>query len=150
MKPIGNAGEIVPGERIGIVALADSMDEVVAKLSGRQIRWEERRNHRILHADPYSVWFDIATQGITQISVGKGFSGLFLARIGIGSTLREVGMIAGRYYDREDAYHLEGHPGICFELEDVDNWTEETAPIEFITIFAPPTQVSSDCNSREH
>jgi len=34
-----------------------------------------------------------------------------------------------------DTYEMENEKGICFELEDVDDWEELAAPIEFIYVF---------------
>lgn len=126
---------IVPGQRVDVVFLSDSMDEIVCKLSNYSMTWEELPLHRVLQAGPYKVWFDKATGKACQISVGKGFQGLFLSSVGIGGTLRALKNVAGSLRDENGAYHVDRYPGICFELEDVDDWAEETAPIEFITIF---------------
>ena len=126
---------VQPGKRIGAVSLGDCMDEVVRKLRDRPITWEERATQRVMYAPPYRIWFDKDSGIISQISVGKGFRGCFLSCIGIGSTLQEVKSVAGDYRDVDDAYHLDDYPGICFELEDIDDWDEATAPIEFITVF---------------
>ena len=55
--------------------------------------------------------------------------------IGIGSTLEDVKKYIGNYISVYDTYELENVRGICFELEDVDNWNELTAPIEYIYVF---------------
>ena len=130
-----DTGEIVAGERAGSISLSDTMNGIVEKFRGRPVHWEERPYVMVLHADPYKIWVDKRTQAIDQILVGKGFDGKFLLEIGIGSTLRDVVRVAGSYNEQGDAYHLDAYPGICFELEDVGDWEEETAPIEFISVF---------------
>ena len=128
---------IVPGVRIGPVSLTDSEEYILQILGAYAVEWRELDGVRILRAGPYRVWFDRESGRALQITVGQGFRGCYLGRIGIGSTLRDVEQIAGPLRDEYDAYHLERAPGICFELEDIDDWDEWTAPIEFISVFSP-------------
>lgn len=61
--------------------------------------------------------------------------------IGIGSTLTDVLKYIGNYKEVYDTYELENILGICFELEDVDewdwdgDWEELAAPIEWIFVY---------------
>ena len=72
---------------------------------------------------------------LDQIGVQKDFTGKFKKYIGIGSTLQDIKNYIGEYIQVYDTYELEHEKGICFELEDVDDWNELTAPIEFIYVF---------------
>lgn len=55
--------------------------------------------------------------------------------IGLGSTLKDVQQLVGNYVNVYDTYEMINDKGICFELADIDNWSELTAPIEFIFVF---------------
>lgn len=70
-----------------------------------------------------------------QIGVRGGFKGKYKGKIGIGSTLKEVKEYIGDYKSVYSTYEMEQDKGICFELEDVDDWDELTAPIENIYVF---------------
>jgi len=41
----------------------------------------------------------------------------------------------GGYNNDGDVYEIPNVKGICFELEDVDDWEELTAPIEWIFVY---------------
>lgn len=43
--------------------------------------------------------------------------------------------LVGNYVNVYDTYEMIDDKGICFELADIDNWSELTAPIEFIFVF---------------
>ena len=85
-------------------------------------------------------WLDEKDE-VSQIGVTKGFEGKFRDIIGIGSTLTDVLKYIGNYKEVYDTYELEDIPGICFELEDVDewdwdgDWEELAAPIEWIFVY---------------
>ena len=57
-------------------------------------------------------------------------------------TLTNVLKYIGNYKEVYDTYELEDIPGICFELEDVDEWDRDgdgeelAAPIEWIFVYA--------------
>ena len=55
--------------------------------------------------------------------------------IGLGSTLQDVRQYIGDYVEVYDTYELKGVKGICFELEDIDEWNELKAPIDHIYVF---------------
>lgn len=79
-------------------------------------------------------WFDKRDK-VRQIGVTKGFQGKFRDVIGIGSTLTDVLQYIGKYEEEYDTYEPVDTPGVCFELEDVDDWEELTAPIEWIFVY---------------
>lgn len=53
----------------------------------------------------------------------------------MGSTLTDVKNSVGNYVNVYDTYEMETDKGICFELEDIDDWDELKAPIEHIYVF---------------
>ena len=63
------------------------------------------------------------------------FKGKYKGIIGLGSTLKDVQQLVGNYVNVYDTYEMINDKGICFELADIDNWGELTAPIEFIFVF---------------
>ena len=69
-----------------------------------------------------------------QIGVTKDFYGDFMS-ICIGSTMKDVVNKFGGIENDGDVYAIPGIEGLCFELEDVDNWDELTAPIEWIYVY---------------
>ena len=52
--------------------------------------------------------------------------------IGLGSTLCDVKEKIGNYIQNHDTYELEDIKGICFELEDIEDWDQLKAPIDHI------------------
>ena len=63
------------------------------------------------------------------------FKGKYKGIIGLGSTLKDVQQLVGNYVNVYDTYEMINDKGICFELADIDNWSELTTPIEFIFVF---------------
>lgn len=70
-----------------------------------------------------------------QIGVGDDFQEKYKNIIGIGSTLSDIKKFVGNYVNVYDTYEMEVEKGICFELEDIDDWDELTAPIEYVYVF---------------
>lgn len=80
--------------------------------------------------------FWIASDGkVDQIRVEGDFKGKYKNAIGLGFTLEDVEKLAGNYIKVYDTYELAGDKGICFELEDIDDWDELKAPIDHIYVF---------------
>lgn len=128
--------DIRAGIGVGRFQLGMSIDELgnVLMVPGER---EDLPLHTKIKTGPFTFWVDKLTGTLWQIMVGRGFTGRFLDRIGIGSTLAEVQTVAGDFQEEGDSYILPSHPGICFELEDVDDWDEMTAPIEYISVYVP-------------
>lgn len=80
--------------------------------------------------------FGIANDGkVDQIGVEKEFGGKYEGVIGLGSTLQDLRQYIGDYVQVYDTYELKDINGICFELEDIDDWDELKAPIDHIYVF---------------
>ncbi len=80
-------------------------------------------------------WIDKSQTSVTQIMVFGEYDGKFLEKIGIGSTLSDLNHLGIGWIKEDYIYKLPEYPGICFELEDIDEWNELEAPIEFISIY---------------
>ena len=63
------------------------------------------------------------------------FKGKYKGIIGLGSTLKDVQQLVGNYVNVYDTYEMINDKGICFELADIDNWSELTAPIDLYLFF---------------
>lgn len=128
------AGEVIPGVSIGEYKIGMRKEELLqiigADIKERYINSDES----IITLENAVVWID-RNKTVRKIGVSKGFQGLYNASIGIGSTLQEVNEIFGKYEYDQYTYIISGIDGMCFELEDVEGWEEETAPIEWIYIY---------------
>ena len=126
-------GSIVPGVGIGNIKL-DITREQLLNIIGSDFKERFRENDSVIEVENARFW--IAEDNcLDQIGVQKGFTGKFKKYIGIGSTLQDIKNYIGEYIQVYDTYELEQEKGICFELEDIDDWNELTAPIEFIYVF---------------
>lgn len=126
-------GSIVPGVGIGNIKL-DITREQLLNIIGSDFKERFRENDSVIEVENARFW--IAEDNcLDQIGVQKDFTGKFRKYIGIGSTLQDIKDYIGEYIQVYDTYELEQEKGICFELEDVDDWNELTAPIEFIYVF---------------
>ena len=126
-------GSIVPGVGIGNIKL-DITREQLLNIIGSDFKERFRENDSVIEVENARFW--IAEDNcLDQIGVQKDFTGKFRKYIGIGSTLQDIKNYIGEYIQVYDTYELEQEKGICFELEDVDDWNELTAPIEFIYVF---------------
>jgi len=126
-------GSIIPNVGIGSYLLDITKKELL-DIIGNNYKETVRKRDSIISIENAKFW--ITEDGkIDQIGVTKGFHGTYKNVIGIGSTLTEVKEKIGNYVEVGDTYEMENEKGICFELEDVDDWEELTAPIEFIYVF---------------
>lgn len=126
-------GNIMAGVGIGNIKL-NITREALLKVIGTDYTEQFLEMGSIITIENAKFWID--TEGkVAQIGVGKGFRGMYKNIIGIGSTLTDVISQIGGFVEVEYAYELEDEKGICFELEDVDDWEQLTAPIEFIFVF---------------
>lgn len=140
MKKI-QQGEVVEASHIGEFYIGMSRKELL-RLLNTEYEEDTKRNHYIvIETGNAMFWIDRESSKIKQIGVTKGFQGKFRNIIGIGSTLTDVLKYIGNYKEVYDTYELEDIPGICFELEDVDerdwdsDWEELAAPIEWIFVY---------------
>ena len=73
-----------------------------------------------------------------QVGVTIGFTSKLDDCIGIGSTMADVKIKYGGYYEEYDDYLIDGLEGIYFELGDTDeddDWDELAAPIKWIFVY---------------
>ncbi|GHU61059.1 hypothetical protein FACS189418_0020 [Clostridia bacterium] len=126
-------GSIIPNVGIGSYLLDITKKELL-DIIGNNYKETMRKRDSIISVENAKFW--IAEDGkVDQIGVTKGFRGTYKNVISIGSTLAEVKERIGNYVEVGDTYEMENEKGICFELEDVDDWEELIAPIEFIYVF---------------
>lgn len=126
-------GDIVPGVQIGNYVIGTKKEIIVSSIQDDYKVWERGDGFCIFTFDNFKLWFD--KEGVLfQIGVTKGFLGNFDS-IHIGSTMQDIIDRYGNYKDDGDEYLLPDIDGICFELEDVDDWDELTAPIEWIFVY---------------
>lgn len=126
-------GEIEPGIRISNFFIGSKKEEVIAKLDDNYKVWEREDGFCIYTLDNFKLWFGVNGE-LEQIGVTKGFLGNYNS-ISIGTTMQDVMIQFGQYENDGDVYLISGLDGICFELEDVDDWDELTAPIEWIFVY---------------
>ncbi|XCP84987.1 hypothetical protein ABXS75_18480 [Roseburia hominis] len=129
-------GPIIPGVRIGNIRLGIDKEELL-RAAGEDYQEEFLEMGSIIKVENARFW--IASDGkVDQIGVEGDFEGKYKGVIGLGSTLKDVKGLVGNYVEVYDTYEMEVDKGICFELEDVDEWEEWDelrAPIDHIYVF---------------
>lgn len=126
-------GIIQPGKKIGDLCIGSKKEDVIKKLDSDYKLWQREDGFCIYVFENFKLWFDICGN-LVQIGVTKGFLGDYQT-ISIGSTMYDVKMKFGKYENDGDVYEIPNVKGLCFELEDVDNWDEFRAPIEWIFVY---------------
>ena len=124
-------GEIIPCVGIGEFKLGMSLSEIT-NILGSDCKERELGIGSQIITENARFWF--RENSLVQIGVTKGFEGKY-NNIGIGSTLTDVKKYFGDYECNCDTYNPIGKKGMCFELEDIDDWEELSVPIEWIFIF---------------
>lgn len=124
---------IIPGIGIGNIKLGITREQLLDIIGSD---FEERflESGSVIGVENAKFWID-ENNCLSHIGVHKDFSGKYKEFIGIGSTLQDVKNYIGDYIEVYDAYEPEKERGISFELEDIDDWDELTAPIEYIHVF---------------
>ena len=126
-------GIIEPGIRISNYIIGSKKENILNNLEDNYQIWERGDGFCIYTLDNFKLWFNVNGE-LVQIGVTKDFYGDFMS-ICIGSTMKDVGNKFGGIENDGDVYAIPGIEGLCFELEDVDNWDELTAPIEWIYVY---------------
>lgn len=126
-------GAIIPNVCIGDIKLGVTKKELL-ELIGSDYQEQLLDMGSIISIENAKFWID-SDGKVEQIGVEKDFKGKYKGRIGIGSTLSDLRQDIGDYIQVYDTYELENKKGICFELEDIDNWDELKAPINHIYVF---------------
>lgn len=127
-------GEIIPGERIGRFNIGMSKEKLLSQIQHDYTEWNRGDGFCIVSIENAKFWVGV-DQKVYQIGVRGEFKGKLDGKIGIGSTLREVKEKYGSYEQEKDTYGISDVGGVCFELEDVDEWEELTAPINWIFVY---------------
>lgn len=115
--------------------LGCGLEEIKEEIKDLDFTEEELDNHFTLSTDSIKFWIDKDQSNVTQISVFGEYTGKFLKKIGIGSTLSDLNDLGIKWVKEDYVYKLPEYPGVCFELEDIDDWNEIEAPIQFISIY---------------
>lgn len=129
-----NDKEIIPNYGIGNIILGMTYLDFT-KISKNDTIKHLTEIGAIITLENAKLWFN-KNNILYQIMVFGDFGGKYKNSIGIGSTLKDVEDRVGNYEEDGDVYILTDYPGICFELMDVDDWEERTAPIEMISIYS--------------
>ena len=127
------SGEIEPGIGISKYRIGSKKEEIISDLGNDYQVWERGDGFCIYTMDNFKLWFGVNGE-LEQIGVTKGFCGNYMS-VGIGATMQYVADKLGRFENDGDVYIIPGIEGMCFELEDVADWDELTAPIEWIYIY---------------
>lgn len=126
-------GPIIPGIGISSIRLGMSRQELLC-LIGDDYQEQCLEMGSIIKIENAKFW--ISSDGkVDQIGVENDFRGKYKKLIGLGSTLVELKKYVGDYIEVQDTYELKDIKGICFELEDIDDWDELKAPIDHIYVF---------------
>lgn len=139
-------GKLIPGVAIGEYYIGMKKEDLLKKLGNDYIdRWLGSGNRKII-LENAMIWID-ENDLVRQIGVTKGFRSAYQGKIRIGTTLNEIKEMYGGYENRCDTYNLIGVDGLCFELEDVDEfeYLDESdilrSPIEWIFVYRMPDEL---------
>ncbi|MBV6714145.1 hypothetical protein [Paenibacillus chitinolyticus] len=126
---------IINGVSVGPYQLGWGLQELKEKISISGFVEEELDNHYTITTNTLKFWVEKEQGEITQITVFGEYEGKFLGKIGVGNRLSDLNDLDIKWIKEDYVYKLPDYPGICFELEDIDDWDELLAPIEFISIY---------------
>ncbi|WP_240422125.1 hypothetical protein [Paenibacillus periandrae] len=125
---------ILNGKSVGKYHLGWSLEELKNEFD-ESYNLESLDNHFTLTFKDMKFWVLRDKDMVSQIMVFGEYDGKFLDKIGIGSTISDLNKHGIKWAKEDYVYILPDYPGICFELEDIDEWDESIAPIEFISIY---------------
>lgn len=126
-------GIIKPGVQLGNFYIGTKKEDIAISIKEEYIVRDLGDGFCKIMVDNYILWFD-SDEALSQIGVTKGFLDGY-NNIHIGSTMQDVINIYGAFENDDVEYLIPNVGGICFELEDVDDWDELTAPIEWIFVY---------------
>ena len=126
-------GPIIPGIGISNIELGITKQELL-EIIGHSYQEQSLEMGSIIEIENAKFWI-ASDDKVEQIGVEKDFKGKYENIIGLGSTLNDLKQYIGDYIQVYDTYELRNIKGICFELEDIDDWDELNAPIDHIYVF---------------
>ena len=124
---------IIPGIGISNIELGITKQELL-EIIGHSYQEQSLEIGSIIEIENAKFWI-ASDDKVDQIGVEKDFKGKYENIIGLGSTLNDLKQYIGDYIQVYDTYELRNIKGICFELEDIDDWDELKAPIDHIYVF---------------
>lgn len=134
--------EIIPGKSVGRYSIGANYDSIIEHLRTEKIPYKTTDNNYVKKINTADIVFWFKDKVLIQIMVYNDFKGKVKGKVGIGSYLSDVEKFIGRPEEDgqniETIYIIKDLPGICFELQDNDideEWNENTAPIETISVF---------------
>ncbi len=130
-------GSIIPGIGISNIELGITKQELL-EIIGHNYQEQSLEIGSIIEIENAKFWI-ASDDKVDQIGVEKDFKGKYENIIGLGSTLNDLKQYIGDYIQVYDTYELRNIKGICFELEDIDDWDELKAPIDHIYVFRVKT-----------
>lgn len=129
-------GDIVPGKSIGAFQIGAKAEQLLNMLEKYQI--EQRSNCIVVKTSTLWFWLDEENRTF-QIKVLDGFLGRFAELIGLGDTISDVEEHFGKCTFESYVVKIPSVEGICFELNDIDDydqeWDELSAPICSICVY---------------
>lgn len=126
--------KILNGKSIGQYHLGWSLEELKNQLN-ESYTFESLDNHFTLTIKDLKFWLLRDKDMVSQIMVFGNYGVKFMDKVGVGSTLSDLEEHGIKWTKEDYVYILPDYPGICFELEDIDDWDERIAPIECISIY---------------
>lgn len=131
--------DIIPGKGVGEFRLGMSLAEIEQLIPNHST--EPLENHFVIWTEQLGLWIAKSNFEVTQILTRNHHPSKVLGKVGLGDTLADIEKYFGPVKDDLDIYVLTQYPGVGFELEDSDineEWNEQTASIQAISIFNPP------------
>ncbi|GHU74117.1 hypothetical protein FACS1894188_01410 [Clostridia bacterium] len=135
------SGNIIPSERIGVIKLNMTFEEVIKIVDEFEI--EDLPVSSVVVCGDVKIWVNKEKNTVTQISVYGSFEGKYADKIGIGSSLDDVtNLLHSGWTEDLYVYFINGVQGMCLEHGDTEDentedveWNENTALIKVISIF---------------
>lgn len=127
-------GDIIPGIGIGEYLLGMKKNSLLEKIGNDYSERRVGQDESVIIIENAKIW--LTKEGIVrQIAVTEGFSGSYKKCVTIGTTMQTIKDYFGAYEYVDYTYNILGVDGMCFELKDIEEWNELTAPIEWIFVF---------------
>lgn len=135
--------EVINGKSINGFQINWSTDDLINKIGKRYSKKDLSECYLIKYKN-FRFWINKKTNKIYQIGVTGDYSGKFLNKIGIGSTLEDVKKYVGEWQEDLDVYIIPKYEGVCFELAENDieeEWIEDKMPINAIYVYNPKDEI---------